>query len=238
MRIGIIGYGKMGKMIESICIDRGHTIALIVDNAPESKQLIEAKIDVAIEFTMPEVAYKNLKNLAESNIRTVSGTTGWLDKYEEISNLFSKNGVSFIHSTNYSLGVNLFFSVNKKLASLMNGFMSEYNVSMKEIHHTQKLDAPSGTAITLAEGLIEALEDKKNWVLGKEEATSNEINITAVREDPAPGTHIVTYKSKIDEIEITHTANSREGFALGAVIAAEFINGKNGVFTMKDVLGI
>ena len=237
MRIGIIGYGKMGKMIESISIERNHTIALIVDNAPTHEELINAKLDVAIEFTMPEVAYNNLTLLANAKVPTVSGTTGWLDKFEEISNLFKTNGSAFIHATNYSLGVNLFFALNQQLAKLMKNYTNEYNVSMEEIHHTQKLDAPSGTAITLAEGILNELPNKQKWILGKE-TQPTEIGITHKRIDPVPGTHSVTYHSKVDEIEIKHTAHSREGFALGAVIAAEWIKDKKGIFTMRDVLGL
>jgi 4-hydroxy-tetrahydrodipicolinate reductase len=237
MRVGIIGYGKMGKMIESICKERNHTIALVVDNAPTEQELINAKLDVAIEFTMPEIAYKNLSTLAKAKVPTVSGTTGWLDKYEEISQLFLIEKIAFIHATNYSLGVNLFFALNQQLAKMMKNYTNEYNPTMEEIHHTQKLDAPSGTAITLAEGILNELPNKQKWVLRKE-TQSTEIGIEHKRIDPAPGTHLVTYYSEVDEIEIKHTAHSRKGFALGAVIAAEWIHDKTGIFTMKDVLGL
>jgi 4-hydroxy-tetrahydrodipicolinate reductase len=237
MRIGIIGYGKMGKMIETTCQKRNHTLALIVDNQPTKEELIEAKLDVAIEFTMPDVAYENLSLLAKVGIPTVSGTTGWLEKYKEVAQLFVQNGSAFIHGTNYSLGVNLFFALNQQLAKLMKNYTSQYNPKIEEIHHTQKLDAPSGTAITLAEGILSELPGKEKWILG-EEKLNDEIGIIAKRIDPAPGTHLVTYHSEVDEIEIKHTAHSRKGFALGAVIAAEWIHNKKGVFTMKDVLGL
>ncbi len=237
MRIGIIGYGKMGQMIENICKERGHTIALIVDASPTNEEIKNAKLDVAIEFTMPEVAFVNLTSLAKAKIPTVSGTTGWLDKYEEVAQLFKSEGSAFIHGTNYSLGVNLFFALNQQLAKMMNMYTHEYNVAMEEIHHTQKLDAPSGTAITLAEGILGEMPNKKKWVLGKEKE-SDEISIISKRINPAPGTHIVTYRSEVDEIEIKHTAHTRKGFALGAVIAAEWIKDKTGVFTIKDVLGL
>lgn len=233
MKIALFGYGKMGKTIERIALERGHCIVAKIDVETTDFDLSET--DVAIDFSVPTEAFNNINLCFTKNIPIVSGTTGWLDKYDEtVSNCKSANG-AFIYASNYSLGVNLFFELNKQLAKLMKGF-DAYDVSLEETHHTQKLDAPSGTAITLAEGVID-LTDKENWGL---DVTQNEktIPITSKRIENVPGTHIVSYDSEVDTIEITHTAKNRDGFALGAVIAAEWLKDKKGVFTMKDVLGL
>jgi 4-hydroxy-tetrahydrodipicolinate reductase len=239
MKIALIGYGKMGKTLEQTALKRGHEVVLRLDiNNPEDfARLHEA--DVAIEFTRPESAIGNLLQCFEQVVPVVCGTTGWLDKYDEVIAQCVKANGTFFYASNYSIGVNIFFEINRRLASMMNNY-DMYDVKMEEIHHTQKLDAPSGTAITLAQGIIENIERKTKWVNNPENTegvNKNEINITAKRIDPAPGTHIITYDSPIDSIEITHTAHSREGFATGAVVAAEWLAGKKGVFSMKDMLG-
>jgi 4-hydroxy-tetrahydrodipicolinate reductase len=236
MKIALIGYGKMGKTLEQTALKRGHEVILRLDvNNPEDfTRLHEA--DVAIEFTRPESAIKNLAQCFEQGVPVVCGTTGWLDSYDAVVAQCSKNNGTFFYASNYSIGVNIFFEINRRLASMMNGY-DMYDVKMEEIHHTQKLDAPSGTAITLAQGIIENIERKTNWLCDTEGGDEKSINITAKRIDPAPGTHIVTYDSPIDSIEITHTAHSREGFATGAIVAAEWLLGKKGVFSMKDMLG-
>ncbi len=239
MKIALIGYGKMGKTLEQTALKRGHEVVLRLDvNNPEDfNRLHEA--DVAIEFTRPESAINNILKCFEQGVPVVCGTTGWLEKFNEVVTECSKTHGTFFYASNYSIGVNIFFEINRLLASMMNNY-DMYDVKMEEIHHTQKLDAPSGTAITLAQGIIENIERKTKWVSNSEnmEAVSEkEINITAKRIDPAPGTHIITYDSPIDSIEITHTAHSREGFATGAVVAAEWLVGKKGIFSMKDMLG-
>ena len=235
MKIALIGYGKMGKTIENIAVQRGHEIILRLDiNNPEDfKRLAEA--NVAIEFTRPESATDNLKHCIAAKVPVVCGTTGWLEHFDTVSELCRKNNSAFFYASNYSIGVNIFFEINRRLASMMNNYPM-YDVRMEETHHTQKLDAPSGTAITLANSILENVARKTKWV-SDTEGSASDINITAKRIDPAPGTHIVTYDSAIDTIEITHTAHSREGFATGAVLAAEWIFGKKGVFSMKDMLG-
>lgn len=235
-RIALVGYGKMGKAIERIAIERGNTVPVIIDvnNIEELKTTTLAQVDVAIEFTRPESAYKNISSLIKNSIPVVSGTTGWLEQKAEIEQLTEENETAFFYASNYSVGVNLFFHLNKQLAKMMNQF-SNYNVEMEEIHHIHKLDAPSGTAITLAEGLIEEIDRKKSWKLDNE-STADQLKIVHKREGEVPGTHIVTYNSPIDSIEISHTAHSREGFAQGAVIAAEFLAGKKGIFGMNDLL--
>ncbi len=232
MRIAILGYGKMGKMIEKIALNRGHEIVAKIDI--NSTDINFNKADVAIDFSIPDAAFNNIKRCLENGVPVISGTTGWLDRYPEAVALCEKNNGAFIYASNYSLGVNIFFQINEYLAKIMNNH-SEYSVAMEEIHHTQKLDAPSGTAITLAEGIIKHT-NKEKWTLEAPEA--NEIPIRAKRIDAVPGTHTVRYESEIDSISMTHTANSREGFALGAVVAAEWIVGKSGIFTMKDVLNL
>jgi len=230
MKIALLGYGKMGKVIERIAMERGHEIVLKKDENNTYDGLSNA--DVAIDFSVPTAAVENISNCFHTHVPVVSGTTGWLEHYDHILALCHEKKGGFISSSNFSLGVNLFFEVNDYLAKIMAPY-SSYSVAMEEIHHTQKLDAPSGTAISLAKGIIEN-SSYTNWTLDK--ATTNEIHIDAKRIADVPGTHTVTYGSEVDSIEIKHTAHNREGFALGAVIAAEWLAGKQGVFTMKDVL--
>ncbi|MEB3004374.1 4-hydroxy-tetrahydrodipicolinate reductase [Capnocytophaga sp. G2] len=229
MKIALLGYGKMGKTIERIALERGHEIVLKID-APQDYDITQA--EVAIEFSTPQSAFANISKALIAGVPTVAGTTGWLDKYSEAEALCKAHNTAFLYASNFSIGVNIFFELNKTLAQLMHNH-PEYSVSIEEIHHTQKLDAPSGTAITLAEEIM-TCSDKTGWELG--EATEGKIPITAKRIDNVPGTHIITYKSAVDTLEIKHTAHSREGFALGAVLAAEWIIGKKGVFSMKEVL--
>jgi len=237
MKIALIGYGKMGKIIESVALSRNHEIVLKIDL--ENIDVFTAdnlsNADVAIEFTGPHTAFENIMKCIDFNTPIVCGSTGWLEKLPSVEeNCKAKNG-SFLYASNFSVGVNIFFEVNKKLAQLMEG-QTQYDVSIKEIHHTQKKDAPSGTAISLAEQVIENNSQKNKW---KNDSSSlpNELYIESERIDPYPGWHEVKYSSDIDEIRIIHNAHNRNGFALGAVLAAEFIKDKKGVFTMKDVLG-
>lgn len=231
MKIALLGYGKMGKTIEQIAVARGHEIVLKIDNAETPYDITIA--DVAIEFSTPNSAFANISNSLTHKVPVVAGTTGWLSQYNEAVALCKAQQTAFLYASNFSIGVNVFFALNKTLAKLMSG-LKEYEVAIEEIHHTQKLDAPSGTAITLAEDII-AETDKAGWHL--DTAGENEIPIVAKRIDSTPGTHIITYNSEVDTIEIKHTAHNRNGFALGAVMAAEWIVGKQGVFTMSDVLG-
>ena len=231
MKIALVGYGKMGKIIDEIATQRNHEIVARLNESPNSENLNNA--DVVIEFSNPEVAFNNIKTCLENNIPVICGTTGWLDQKPEIEKIAAENNTAFLYGSNFSLGVNLFFALNEKLANLMKNF-PEYNVQLEEIHHTHKKDAPSGTAISLAEGIIKNDQRFEGWKL--EETKEKELGIFAIREDEVPGTHSVFYKSSVDEIEIKHTAYSRNGFALGAVIAAEWIQGKTGNFSMKDVL--
>lgn len=233
MKIALSGYGKMGKTIERLAKERHHEIIAIIDEAGVKGNLSEA--DVVIDFSLPSVAVKNITMCFEAGIPVVSGTTGWLDDYDNIVNICKDKNGAFIYASNYSLGVNLFFELNKQLAKMMAKF-EEYKVSIEEIHHTQKLDAPSGTAITLAEGVIEH-SSKENWVLDVTN-NDNELPIVAKRIENVPGTHSVFYNSIVDEIEIKHTAKNRDGFALGSIIAAEWLTNKKGVYSMKDVLGL
>ena len=232
MKIALLGYGKMGKTIEKIAIERGHTIVLKIDK--DDKNYDVSVADVAIDFSIPSAAVNNITNCFNAGVPVISGTTGWLEHYDNMVALCDEKNGGFIYASNYSLGVNLFFELNKKLAQMMNG-VEGYDIVMEEIHHTEKLDAPSGTAITLAEGIIENTH-KKDWQL--DVGNKNTIAITAKRIDKVPGTHTVTYSSQVDDIEIKHTAHNRNGFALGAVVAAEWLKGKKGVFGMKDVLGL
>lgn len=234
MKIALIGYGKMGKAIEKIALGRGHDVVLKADSREDLERLGHA--DAAIEFSQPQAAFENISFCLKKQIPVVCGTTGWLARRSEIERLCAETKGAFLYGSNFSLGVNLFFQLNQNLAQLMQRFQNQYEASIEELHHTQKLDAPSGTAITLAEGIIEN-SDKTAWKLDKTE-TKQDLLITAKRIDNLPGTHIVAYKSEVDEIEIKHTAHSREGFALGAVIAAEWLSGKKGIFSMKDVLGL
>ncbi|OXG08883.1 dihydrodipicolinate reductase [Flavobacterium araucananum] len=232
MKIALLGYGKMGKVIERIALERGHEIVLKKDEFNSYDGLSTA--DVAIDFSVPTAAVANISNSFNNNVPVVSGTTGWLEHFDEMIALCNEKKGGFISSSNFSLGVNIFFELNEYLAKIMSQFDS-YNVTMEEIHHTQKLDAPSGTAISLAKGVIEN-STYANWTL--DEAKTNEIHIEAKRIGDVPGTHTVTYDSIVDSIELKHTAHNREGFALGAVIAAEWLAGKTGIYSMKDVLNL
>ncbi|WDF58998.1 4-hydroxy-tetrahydrodipicolinate reductase [Flavobacterium sp. KACC 22758] len=232
MKIALLGYGKMGKVIERIALERGHEIVLKKDEFNTYDGLSTA--DVAIDFSVPSAAVSNISASFNANVPVVSGTTGWLEHYDEMIALCNEKKGGFISSSNFSLGVNIFFGLNEYLAKIMNQFDS-YKVSMEEIHHVHKLDAPSGTAISLAQGVIQN-SNYAEWTL--EEAKNNQIHIEAKRIGEVPGTHTVNYDSVIDSIEIKHTAHNREGFALGAVIAAEWLAGKQGIFTMKDVLNL
>lgn len=232
MKIALLGYGKMGQVIERIALERGHEIVLKKDEFNTYEGLSTA--DVAIDFSVPTAAVANISSCFHANVPVVSGTTGWLEHYDEVEALCKEKQGGFISSSNFSLGVNIFFGLNEYLAKIMAQFDS-YKVSMEEIHHTQKLDAPSGTAISLAKGVIEN-SAYANWTM--EDAKANEIHIEAKRIGDVPGTHTVTYESTVDSIELKHTAHNREGFALGAVIAAEWLAGKKGIYTMKDVLNL
>lgn len=231
MKIALVGYGKMGKIIGEIAESRGHEVVAKLNESPTLENLNNP--DVVIEFSNPEVAFNNIKMCLENKIPVVCGTTGWLDQKPEIEKIATENETAFLYGSNFSLGVNLFFALNEKLADLMKNF-SEYKVQLEEIHHTHKKDAPSGTAISLAEGIIKNDHRFDAWKL--DETKGNELGIFAIREDEVPGTHSIFYRSEVDEIEIKHTAFNRNGFALGAVIAAEWIQGKKGNFSMKDVL--
>lgn len=233
MNIALLGYGRMGKTIEQIAIKRGHNIVLTIDKGDNDYDITKA--DVAIDFSIPTVAFKNISNCINNNVPVISGTTGWLDNYDNAVALCKEKKGAFIYASNFSLGVNIFFELNKNLAKMMSA-LKQYHVSMEEIHHTQKLDAPSGTAITLANGVIEQHTGFDNWKL--DETGDKIIPITAKRIEDVPGTHTVTYKSEVDTINIEHIAHTRQGFALGAVVAAEWIIGKSGIFTMNDVLNI
>lgn len=231
MKIALVGYGKMGHIIDDIATKKGHEIVARLNETPTQDNLNNP--DVIIEFSNPDVAFENIKVGLEHNIPVICGTTGWLDRKSEIEEIALKNNTAFLYGSNFSLGVNLFFALNEKLTDLMKGF-PEYQVQLEEIHHTHKKDAPSGTAISLAEGIIKNDDRFDAWKL--DETQNKEIGIFALRQDEVPGTHRVSYKSAVDEIEIKHTAFNRNGFALGAVIAAEWIIGKKGNFTIKDVL--
>ena len=231
MRIALLGYGKMGKAIESIALGRGHEITLKIDK--DNLDYDFSFVDVAINFSTPESAVKNICNALKSNVPVISGTTGWLSELKTIEKLcIAKNG-SFIYASNFSLGVNIFFEINKSVAKMMKN-LSDYSIDIEEIHHTQKVDAPSGTAITLAEGIIEK-SNYNSWELAPAK-DSNKLEINAKRHKNVPGTHTVNYNSSIDKISLTHNAHNRQGFALGAVVAAEWIIGKEGIYTMSDVL--
>ena len=238
MKIALIGYGKMGKAIEEIALAKGHEIVLKIhiDNTDEFTVENVQKADVAIEFTSPHSAADNIKKCFEAKVPVVCGSTGWLENWKEIEELCNTTGGSILYASNFSVGVNLFFQVNSFLAELMTT-RKEYDVTLEEIHHTEKKDAPSGTAITLAEQVLQHLKSKNKWV-NNPTYNTDDLEIISKRIDPAPGTHKVLYKSEIDEIEIIHTAHSRKGFASGAVMAAEFLKGKTGIFSMRDVLGL
>jgi 4-hydroxy-tetrahydrodipicolinate reductase len=236
MKIALIGYGKMGKAIEAIAVERGHTVPLKIDitNIEEFTATNLQLCDVAIEFTSPHSAVENIGKCLDAGIPVVSGSTGWLAQWDVIKNKCEVLNGSLIYASNFSVGVNIFFELNKKLAQLMQNQPS-YHVSMEEIHHTQKKDAPSGTAITLAEQVMEFIPGKNKWV-NDETVRADELGIISKRIDPAPGTHSIKYSSVIDDIEIIHTAHSRTGFATGAVLAAEFLKDKKGIYSMKEVL--
>lgn len=233
MNIALLGYGKMGKTIEKIAVNRGHKIVLKIDKGDDNYDITKA--DVAIDFSIPSVAFKNISNCINHGVPVISGTTGWLDSYDTAVSLCKEKKGAFIYASNYSLGVNIFFELNKTLAKMMNA-LKQYNVSMEEIHHTQKLDAPSGTAISLANDIISNNKNFNQWKL--DENGENTIPIVSKRINDIPGTHTINYESEVDTITIEHIAHNRQGFALGAVIAAEWLVGKTGVFTMNDVLNI
>lgn len=237
MRILLLGYGKMGKTIEQIAAERGHSIVgkIDVQNRADMENLQTGDVDVAIEFSSPESAFENIIYCLKKGWPVVCGTTGWLDRRAEVEALCKAQSGSFFYASNYSIGVNLFFRLNRMLARLMNGH--EYQSSMTEVHHIHKLDAPSGTAITLAEGIIEEMQNVEGWKLAPE-SEEGYLQILAERRGEVPGTHIVRYESEVDTIEISHTAHNRQGFALGAVVAAEWLPGKFGVFGMNDLLKI
>ena len=238
MNIGIIGYGKMGKAIEVVLLERGHNVVFTLDKTPNKRDLKTA--DAAIEFSQPNSAVVNIRTCLEYGTPIVSGTTGWLSKYDEIKEFCLSRKGSFFYASNFSLGVNLFFELNRRLARLLSG-RKDYACEIEEIHHTQKLDAPSGTAISLAEAIIEENRDYSNWKLEDSrlrKLDANTIPIHAKRIDKIPFTHTIKYHSDIDSISISHTAHTRRGFALGAVLAAEWIAGKEGVFSMNDILNI
>lgn len=233
MEIILLGYGKMGRIIEKVALDRGHNISarIDIDNALE---FATASGDVAIEFSHPDAAFDNVRKCIEKRLPVVCGTTGWLDRKPEIESLCRQHNSTFFYASNYSLGVNIFFKVNEYISRMMNN-LSEYEIEMDEIHHTEKKDAPSGTAITLAEGIINNVKRKKRWV-NQKTGKPEDLFIESFRIDQVPGTHIVKYESAIDDIEIKHIAHSREGFAKGAVMVAEWIKDKKGIFTMDDFL--
>jgi len=236
MNIALIGYGKMGHAIEEIALGRGHTVVSIIDvdnqSDFDSPQFLSA--EAAIEFSQPQSAFDNYRKCFERNIPVVAGTTGWLTSWDEVKNLCTEGNHTFFYASNYSIGVNIFFAVNKYLAKIMNNFPS-YNVRMEEVHHIHKLDSPSGTGITLAEQIIENITRKKQWKEGFEGATED-LMIDSIREGEVPGIHEIIYESEVDTINIRHSAKSRKGFALGAVLAAEFIKGKKGFLSMNDML--
>ena len=231
MKIALLGYGKMGKAIEQVALSRGHKVVLKLDDKMEDINF--QKADVAIDFSIPEAAFHNISQAISKGVPIVSGTTGWLERFDEVLKLCKEKNGSFIYASNYSLGVNLFFSLNRYLAKLMQPF--PYDVSITETHHMQKLDIPSGTAISLANQIWPSTQ-KKGWTIDQNE--KDKLQIQSIREEDVPGTHVVSYHSEIDDIQIVHTAHNRMGFAQGAILAAEYIVGKTGVFTMKDVLDL
>lgn len=238
MKIALLGYGKMGKEIEQIALKRGHEIIAKVDvtNAASFSMDDLKKADAAIEFSMPDSAVSNIYKCFEANVPVVVGTTGWLKQLEEVKKNCADKKQGLFYASNFSIGVNVFFEVNKHLAKIMNNY-TEYNVSMEEIHHIHKLDSPSGTGLSLANQILENVKRKKTWVEG-DPKNESELQIIAKREGEVPGTHIVRYDSDVDQIEIKHTAHNRKGFALGAVLAAEFMKGKQGIYGMSDLLKI
>jgi 4-hydroxy-tetrahydrodipicolinate reductase len=238
MKIALIGYGKMGHAIEEIALQHGHDIVLKIgiENVQDNTIDNIRKADVAIEFTGPEIAFDNVIRCLEAGVPVVSGSTGWLQRFEEAKTFCNNKNGALLYASNFSVGVNIFFAINKRLAELMAPH-KEYDVLLTEIHHTQKKDAPSGTAITLAESILQSIEQKKKWV-NEASKSPEELQIISERIDPAPGTHTIRYTSDIDDIEIKHTAHNRKGFATGAVLAAEFLLNKKGIYSMSDVLGL
>lgn len=236
MKIALLGYGKMGKTIEKIALQRKHVIVLKQSSAPIDEKALQ-QADIAIDFSIPEAAFTNITTCFQLGIPVISGTTGWLPKYDEACQVAQKHNGKFIYASNFSLGVNLFFQLNTYLAEMMANF-SDYKVGLEEIHHTEKLDAPSGTAITLAEGILEKNVHYNSWKYPAQEAIANQLPINAKRIEDVKGTHSIHYTSEIDDIEIKHTAHTRDGFALGAIIAAEWLSNKtnSGTYSMKDVL--
>lgn len=236
MNIALIGYGKMGKEIEQILLQRGHSVPVIIDvNNPEDfNQDKFSSIDVAIEFSTPHTAYNNIIKCLELGTPVVCGTTAWLDKYDQAVAFCKEKNGAFFYASNYSIGVNIFFKINEMLARMMNAY-KEYDVTVEEVHHTTKKDSPSGTAITLAEGILKGIDRKNKWV-NTTTTETNELEVLGIRRSIVPGTHTVTWESEADMIQIEHLAKGRKGFALGAVLAAEFLNGKKGIFTMDDLM--
>ena len=238
LNIALIGYGKMGKAIEAIAVQRGHQVILKISSSNTETCTVEnlQLADIAIEFTNPLSAPLNIKMCFKAGVPVVCGSTGWLNVWDEITSICAVEKGSLLYASNFSIGVNIFFEINRKLAQLMSRWPS-YLPSIEETHHTHKKDAPSGTAITLAEGIMEAYPSLEKWSLAPEQS-EHSLTITSKRIDPAPGTHVIKYDSPVDSIEISHTAHNREGFALGAVLAAEYLAGRKGIHTMKDVLAI
>lgn len=239
MNIALIGYGKMGRSIESIAVKKGHTITSKISsqNLQEFNPRVLKWADVAIEFSAPESAFNNIYQCLDIGLPVISGTTGWLQKMGDIQDFCIEKNGAFLYASNFSIGVNIFFAINKRLAELMNNY-PKYDVSLKEIHHMAKLDKPSGTAISLAQDIIKEVERKKVWTISEPQKNSRDLFIDSERLGEVPGTHKIKYSSEIDDIEIIHTAHNRLGFATGAVLAAEWLVGKKGVFSMNDVLGI
>lgn len=237
MNIVVIGYGKMGKTIERLATQQGHQVIGTIDiNTPlDMRTSLFKEVDVAIEFSHPDAAYDNISQALNAKIPVVSGTTGWLDQLDEIKNRVAQNKGAFFYASNFSIGVNIMFAMNEKLAAIMNNY-SAYDVSMEETHHIHKKDAPSGTALTLANGVLKNIESKNKWSLEKNDKDS--LHINALREGEVFGIHKVTYQSKIDKIELYHEAFTRDGFALGAILAAEWLIGRHGVYSMKDMMGL
>lgn len=237
MKIAIIGYGKMGKEIETIAIERNHEVILKIDNnnlSDFNKENLK-NVDIAIDFSTPESAYNNILKCLSAGVSVVSGTTGWLKNYDNAVSECKKQNLAFFYASNFSLGVNIFFEVNKYLAKIMNKY-SDYDITIEEAHHIHKIDAPSGTAITLANDIINNVERKNSWT--KSSPNKKEIQISSIREGNIPGTHTIIYDSNVDKLEIKHEAKNRKGFALGAIVAAEFIQNKKGIFGMKDLLNL
>jgi 4-hydroxy-tetrahydrodipicolinate reductase len=240
MNIALIGYGKMGKAIEEIAVERGHSIVSKIDVENPLEEADLSMADVAIEFTKPDLAVEHIQFCMEKQLPLIVGTTGWNDQLNDVYSIVKEHNGSLLHASNFSIGVNILFEINKKLAKMMSG-QPDYIASMEEIHHLQKLDSPSGTAITLANGILENNHDYISWVLGEEKTpftATGQLGVTSYRKPDVPGTHIIRYSSPVDTITLIHEAHNRKGFALGAIIAAEWLADKKGVFTMTDVLNI